>query len=134
MTIPSNAKVIEQNLKRFPKVAEKEYARAVQEAAAAYRDFTKSMRPVSLKTTSASTKGIPVDRGALRRSIKKKRIAKLAAGITIGGDASKYGIHVHEGTKNVKSRPFFQWSLDLGAKKIIDKILARATKRILRGI
>lgn len=128
-----NHKQIEKDLRRFPAQAKRVYGKAVQEATERYRDFTKQMRPVSKQKTGFRAKGIPLDLGGLRRSVRKKRLSLLAAGVTIGGDAKKYGAFVHEGTTKMPSRPFFQWALDLGAMKIIDRIFERASKRIPHG-
>lgn len=104
-----NRGAIERDLALFPEKAKRIYGMAVDRAAEALRDHTKNLRPVSAKTTGYGAKGIPVDHGHLRKTIRKKKLASLAAGVfpnTGSGGKGDYGVYVHEGTSKMPARPF----------------------------
>lgn len=122
-----NGDLIKKQLRAFPQKAEQVFGIAVQRSAEALRDHTKKMRPVSAATTGYGTKGIPVDHGRLRQSIHKKQLSRLAAGVF---PKVKYGAYVHDGTSKVPARPFFEWSLELGAQRQIDGIFERYSKML----
>lgn len=122
-----NAGLIEKQLLLFPEKAEKVFSQAVQRSAEALRDDVKKLPPVSAKTTGYGAKGIPVDTGFLRQSIRKKNINKLAAGVS---PKARYGAPVHDGTKHMQARPFFEWALELGSQEKIDNIFDRYAKMI----
>lgn len=116
---------IQNDLRKFPKKAKLIYGDAVQKAGLAFQRHTKTLPPVSAKTTGYDARGMPVDTGHLRRNIKKRRIQQLAAGV-FGG--AKYSKFVHQGTSKMRKRPFFQWSLELGGFRKIDAIIKTASK------
>jgi hypothetical protein len=122
---------VQRNLALFPDLARKEYAEAVKRGGQTLADETKRMRPVSAKTTGYGAKGIPVDSGRLRQSIRSRSLSLLAAGVSpfVG-----HGIHVHEGTNKMPARHFFDWALELGAQKKIDQHFVDASDRILRSL
>lgn len=115
---------LERDLALFGEKARTVFSRAVQEAAASYRDHTKRMAPVSASRTGYGAKGVPVDTGRLRQSIQSRNLALLAAGV---GPRVNYGEFVHEGTRRMPARPFLQWSLESGAMDKIDAVFRRAS-------
>jgi HK97 gp10 family phage protein len=129
MTIQiKGGKDVLKNLMKYPEVAKRHYARAVDVGAQILRDDTKKMPAVSASRTGYDAKGIPVDTSRMRTSINKRKIALLAAGVRTN---TKYGVFVHEGTKKMKARPFFEWALkDFGVQKKIDDLFAEASHRI----
>ncbi len=67
------------------------------------------------------SKGIPVDTGRLKGSVDRRRIQMMAAEVYAGTNYSKF---VHDGTKRMAGRPFFEWALqDYGALKKMEKVL-----------
>lgn len=110
---------IKENLRRYPDISAPIYDQAAQTSAHTLRDFTKAQPD------------IPVDTGRMRQSIADRRIRLMAAGVYVG---VHYGVYVHEGTKRMTKRPFFQWALDGGAMKAINKIYDSATLSILKKL
>ena len=99
----------------------------VQHAAQVIADRTKKLPPVSARTTGYGVEGIPVDTGRLRQSIEPRRIGLMAAGVFVPVNYSGF---VHDGTRNVQPRPFFEWELkDFGGndeiKRIMDGVLTQ---------
>jgi HK97 gp10 family phage protein len=134
----SGLEEVQRNLKMFPQISQKHYAQAVTTGAQKLRDTTKTMPPVSVSRTGYNAKGIPVAPkygGTMRQSITTRKIALLASGVFVGGNAQHYGIYVHEGTYKMKARPFFEWSLyAYGALKKIDALFKSATDAIAREL
>ena len=129
--IPVNAGKIERDLAMYGEKAVKVYAEAVRVGGQKFRDHTKKMRPVSSRTTGWSTKGMPTDTGNLRKSIRAKRISRLAAGVGIGAAAQKYGWRVHEGAvRGGKARPFFEWSAEMGGQREVDRVFEHYSKQL----
>ena len=122
----SGVEKIVRDLERYPQKAAQVYGNAVQQAGSVYRDYTKALPAVSASRTGYGAKGMPVDTGRLRGSIQKKKLQALAVGI---GPTVKYGKFVHGGvdSRSVPARPFMEWSLELGAQKMIDAIFIRAS-------
>ena len=103
---------------------------ALDHSAEALRDQTKQLPPVSARTTGHDAKGIPVETGRMRQSVQKRRVALMAAEVYVG---TNYGIHVHEGTSRVPSRPFFRWLLDdFQGREVIANIFSAALERLTR--
>lgn len=136
-------------LRRMSSVSRAELDRGIQLAGEDFRDFTKRMPPVSARTTGYNARGMPKDLGDLARSIKKRRIQMLAAGVFTD---AKHAVPVHEGVRpftlnrsvyirgvgwrfigvhpGMPRRPFFDWSLEMGALDRIDKIMVETLTRI----
>ena len=115
-------------LAAYPKESVQAFDRTIQRGGEYLRDFTKKLKPVSAKTTGYGVKGIPVDKGQLRQSIQKRKVALMAAGVYPG---AKHGVLVHEGTSRMQARPFFDWSLELGAEKAIDGMMEKTASQLL---
>src|SRR5262245_28584816 len=115
-------------LESFPRNAQRAFDRTVQRGAEFLRDYTKKLPPVCANTTGYDAKGIPVDKGQLRQSIQKRRLALMAAGVFPG---TNHGVFVHEGTDRMKARPFFDWSLELGAEREIDGMMEETASQLL---
>ena len=124
----------EADLKRFGKKAIAAYARGVQIAGARYRDYLKSMRPVSVKTSGYSARGMPTDTGRMKNSMRSRRLKKLAVGVgpSVGGGrrGSKYPFYVHEGTSKMKARPYMKWALEMGAHKVINRTMKNVSNQL----
>lgn len=121
---------IARDFEQYPAKAVKVYAKAVSRATEKLRDMTKRLPPVSAERTGYAAKGIPVapkNGGTLRQSIQKKQISLLAAGVTA---RTNYAEYVHQGTARMPARPFFEWSLELGAEEEIDRIFADAISQL----
>lgn len=101
---------------------------AVDAAAAAVRDHTKLMSPVSSKTTGYGAIGIPVDTGLMRQSIQKTKQQRLAAGVVA---ATNYSGFVQSGTSRMPARPFFEWSLETGGTELIRSVFSEHISRLL---
>ncbi len=114
-------------LQRFGSKVIPAYEKGVDRAGSQYRDFIKRMRPVSAKTTGYGAKGIPVDTGRMRAAMKKRKIQQLAVGV---GPKVNYGVYVHEGTSKMEARPFMEWALDLGARRMIDNELKNVSSSL----
>lgn len=114
---------IEEDFRAFPQKAKAVYGEAVGRAGATLRDETKKLPPVSATRTGYQARGIPVDTGRMRQSLSSKKLSLLAAGVMTN---TNYGGYVHEGTIRMPSRPFFEWSLEMGAQRKIDDIFASA--------
>ena len=118
---------VQKDLAQFPEKAKSVYDNAIQQAGREFRDFTKTLPPVSVRTTGYDAKGMPTDIGNMASRITKRKIQALAAGV-VGG--AHYSGYVHEGTRKMRARPYFEWSLELGGLTKIDDILKRASKLI----
>lgn len=113
-----------------------EMDQAVMRSARELTSATQRMPPVSASTTGYGAKGIPVAPkygGSLRQGIQPRKVTLLAADIVTGGNGSKYGGYVHDGTSKMQARPFFKWLLeDFGGEAIINTILQSSLERFTR--
>lgn len=125
----------QRNLQRFPEVSKKHYGKAVLHGAQVLQNETQKMPPVNKERTGYAAKGIPVAPkygGTLRQSLTTHQIQQLAAGVY---PAANYGIFVHEGTRKMPARQFFQWALEFfGAQKKIDDVIQDATDQIVKEL
>ena len=98
------------------------------------RDYLKSMRPVSVKTSGYSARGMPTDTGRMKNSMRSRRLKKLAVGVgpSVGGGrrGSKYPFYVHEGTSKMKARPYMKWALEMGAHKVINRTMKNVSNQL----
>lgn len=122
--------VVKRDFARWPTESKAVYGKAVNRAMQEYERYVKQMPPVSARTTGyGNRRGMPTDTNDLRRSIKSKPMPQL--GIA-AGTYSKIGhaIPVHEGTKRMPARPFFEWALKMGADKIIHNVIEKASQTL----
>lgn len=106
----------------------------VQKSAELLRDDTKRLPPVSAATSGYEAKGIPVapkHGGFMRQNIEKAALAQLAAGVGTG--RASYGPYVHDGTRKMPARPFFEFALEMGTEKEIDQMIDEAALSLLDG-
>lgn len=92
-------------LQAFKQAPEK-MARGVQNAILKAATFTSG----EVKKVITSGEGMwksPIDTGAMRRGIQMSQTGKLQAIIT-ASRLTPYATHVHEGTRFMKARPFFE--------------------------
>lgn len=77
-----------------------------------------------------SKKVTPVDTGFLRSSITTAFGSKEA----ILAPRASYGVFVHEGTKFVRGRPFFEWGAEKGKPEVENaiKIMLEDIGRLMR--
>lgn len=103
---------------------------AVDRAAQVLRDETKRLPAVSAARTGYGAKGVPVDTGRMRQSLRVRKLRMLAADVYTG---VKYGGYVHSGTSRMPARPFFLWALrDFGAKAKIARMVNETLSRLLK--
>jgi|CXWL01.1.fsa_nt_gi hypothetical protein len=100
---------------------------SIQESSAVFRDFIKRMRPVSAATTGYGVHGIPKDKGYLAQQVQKRRIQNLAAGVYGGAE---YDPFIQLGTYKMPARPYMQWALDEGGRRLIDATIQKAVDKV----
>lgn len=77
----------------------------------------------------------PVDKGALRNSIKGVVSAMTKAAITGQVKASThYAVYVHEGTVNMAARPFIMNAVRKNKKFIEDRLGSKAFRNVQRKV
>ena len=106
---------------------------AVQKGSQVLRDTAKTLSPVSAKTTGYGAKGIPVapkHGGFMRQNIGNRKLSLLAAGVHTG--RADYGAYVHQVTRKMPARPFFEWAAEV-AESRIDDIMLTAFSKLVNG-
>lgn len=108
-------------------------------------ELQKAMQGVSVYTLgqvkSIITSGIsmwkpPIDTGAMRRGIQVKEVKPLRA-IIIPSATTPYAKFVHDGTRRMKARPFFDITVKEKQKdvqKFFQKALDNVVNKIARSI
>jgi hypothetical protein len=128
-------------------------SRSLDRASQIWRDETKQLPPVSASRTGYGAKGIPVAPlygGTLRQLIQARRVSNTVAEVYSG---AKYSSYVYNGVKpfqmnravnipgvgwryikthpGMPARPFFEWSLELGAR---EKIIVEVTRQFTHAL
>jgi HK97 gp10 family phage protein len=95
--------------------------------------MTEAMHKAVLIAEAGSKKRTPVKRGTLRRS-ETSRVE--GAGMKVRGIVGTniiYGPFVHNGTRRMRARPFFEWGLADSQARIV-KVFQDAGQDFLAGV
>lgn len=123
---------LERAIKRNPKKAKAEVDKALQRVMAIYRRHIGQSAPW---TVGAASGGVPKNTGKLRQSHRvefKPWEAKMKVGDSTG---VPYAVYVHEGTKNMKKRPWLDVMMTKRKKEVSDisvKLLDNIVKDLAR--
>ncbi len=105
------------------------------------KELQKAMQKVSVftagevKTVITSGTGMwksPIKTGAMRRGIQVKEVKPLRAIIT-PASSTPYALFVHEGTRRMKARPFFEITAKVKGKevqKFFEAVIVNVIKKL----
>ena len=118
LTIEANSDEIKKALKKWPRLAHKEYTTAIKRSTTLLQREGRSQAPFRT--------------GNLRHSIRKRTGRKLEGVVYVSRQA-RYGIFVHEGTSTITPNRFFTRTVQRRKRQVLGEF-KKATDKIVKQV